>query len=85
MKQPSDEFETAKSMRKYQTDIRSELHFQALERIVRKFNSGRISEVEADKQISYINDVRKKYLDIKSARYTPMSIQKLESIYLAFS
>lgn len=85
MKNPNDEFEAANNERKYLTDTRSELHFHALERIVNKFNRGLISEVEADKQITYINEVRKKYLDIKSARYTPMSIQKLESIYLAFS
>ena len=83
MKNPNDEFEAAKKKRTYLTDIGSELHYQALERIVKRFNSGRISEAEADKRISYINDVRNKYLDIKSERYTPMSIQKLESIYLA--
>ena len=85
MKNPNDEFEAAKSERKYLTDACSELHYHALEGIVRKFNCGRISEVEADQQISYINDIRKKYLDIKSVRYTPISIEKLEAIYHAYS
>ena len=49
MKKSNDEFETANSIRKYQIDTRNELHFQALERIVRNFNSGLLSEVEADK------------------------------------
>jgi len=41
--------------------------------------------IEADQNISTINDIRKKYLDIKSVRYTPISIQNLEEIYLASS
>ncbi len=72
-------------MRKYLSNIGSELHFQALKRIVNKFNSGQISGIEADQNISTINDIRKKYLDIKSVRYTPISIQNLEEIYLASS
>ena len=85
MKNPNDELEAAKSMRKYQSDIPSKLHFEALERIVNRFNSGQISAIEADKQLSYINNIRNKHLDIKSERYAPTSVQKLESIYLACS
>ncbi|MGB5279846.1 MAG: hypothetical protein WBN37_00860 [Arenicellales bacterium] len=85
MKNPNHEFESVKNMRKYLSNIGSELHFQALKRIVNKFNSGQISGIEADQNISTINDIRKKYLDIKSVRYTPISIQNLEEIYLASS
>jgi histone H3/H4 len=48
MKKAHNEFETISSIRKYQTDTRNELRLQALERIVRNFNSGLFSEVEAD-------------------------------------
>ena len=48
MKKSHDEFETISSIRKYQTDTRNELRLQALEKIVRNFNSGLFSEVEAD-------------------------------------
>jgi len=42
MKNPNHEFESVKNMRKYLSNIGSELHFQALKRIVNKFNSGQI-------------------------------------------
>ena len=72
-------------MLKYQTSISSKLHYQALERIVKKYNSGAISAKVADKKIKAINEIRQKHDDIKSAHYMPISIQKLEVLYLAYS
>lgn len=85
MKNPNHEFESASFMLKYQTSLNSRLHFQALERIVNKYNSGTMSAEVADKKINTINDLRMKYDDVKSLRYIPMSIQKLEMLYDSYS
>ena len=85
MKDPNHELESAISMRKYQSSFSSELHFQALEKIVNKYNDGLISVKVANKKIDSINDIRKKFTDIKSIRYVPISIQKLEALYRACS
>ncbi len=85
MKDPNHELESAKSMRKYLTSRSSELHYKALERIVSKYNNGSISVEEANKKINDINEIRKKYLDIKSVNFIPISVQKLEVLYLAYS
>ena len=85
MKDPNHELESAKSMRKYLTSSSSELHYKALERIVSKYNNGSISVEEANKKINEINEIRKKHLDIKSVNFVPISVQKLEVLYLAYS
>lgn len=85
MKDPNFELESAKFFLKYQTSRSSRLHFQALERIVSKYNSGSISAKVADKKIKAINDIRNKHDDIKSLHYIPISIKKLEVLYLAYS
>ena len=85
MKDPNHELESAKSMRKYLTSRSSDLHYKALERIVSKYNNGSISMEEANKKINEINEIRKKHLDIKSVNFVPVSVQKLEELYLAYS
>ena len=85
MKDPNHELESAKSMRKYLTSRSNELHYKALVRIVSKYNNGLISVEEANKKINDINEIRKKYLDIKSVNFVPISVQKLEVLYLAYS
>lgn len=85
IKNPNHELESAKFLLKYQTSSSSKLHYQALERIVNKYNSGSISAKVADKKIKAINEIRQKHDDIKSVQYMPISIQKLEVLYLAYS
>lgn len=85
MNDPNHQLESAKFFLKYQSSSSSKLHYQALERIVGKYNSGSISEKVAEKKIKAINEIRNKYDDIKSVRYIPISIQKLEVLYLAYS
>lgn len=82
---PNVELDAEKSMSKYQTSITNQLYIEALERIVNKFNCGCISAKVADKKIKAIKDIRMKYLDIKSVRYVPMSTDKLEMLYCAYS
>lgn len=85
MKDPNHELASAKFLLKYQTSYSSKLHFQALERIVNKYNSGSLSKEEANDRMKAINAIRKDHDDIKSERYIPVSIQKLEVLYLAYS
>ena len=85
IKNPNHELESARFLLKYQTSSSSKLHYQALERIVKKYNGGSISANVADKKIKAINEIRQKHDDIKSVRYIPISIQKLEVLYIAYS
>jgi len=85
MKYTNHELESSTSMSKYLSSLSSELHFQALERVVNKYNDGLVSEKVANKMIDSINDLRNKYTNLKSMHYAPMPTQKLEALYRAYS
>lgn len=84
MKDPNHELESAKFFIKYQSSIGINLHLQALERIVDKYNDGSISAEAADKQIRAVHDIRAKFDDIKSSSYVNVSIEHLEMLYLEY-
>lgn len=85
MKYPNNELESSTSMSKYLSSLSSELHFQALERVVHKYNDGLVSEKAANKMIDSINDIKKNSTNLKSMHYLPMPTQKLEALYRAYS
>ena len=58
MRDPNQELESARSMRKYLSCRTSELHLEALERIVNKYNQGLISKDETSNLIDLINSIR---------------------------
>ena len=84
MKDPNNELESARFYQKYISSYNNKLHFQALERIVAKYNDGSISAEVADKQIRSINDIRNKYEDVKSESYASISTEHLEMLYLEY-
>ena len=85
MKYPNHELESSTTISKYLSSLSSELHFQALERVVNKYNDGLVTEKAANKMIDSINDVRKKYTNLKSMHYAPIPTQKLEALYRRYS
>lgn len=84
MKYSNHELESP-SMSKYLSSLSSELHYQALERVVNKYNDGLVTERAANKMIDSINDIRKKYTNLKSMHYLPIPTKKLEALYRAYS
>ena len=84
MRDPNQELESARSMRKYLSCRASKLHLEALERIVNKYNQGMISKEETSNLIDLINSIRNDFTNIKSKYYIPTSVIKLEEQYLAF-
>lgn len=85
MRDPNQELKSARSMRKYLSCRASELHLEALERIVNKYNQGSISKEETSHLIDLINSIRNNFTNIKSKYYIPTSVKKLEEQYLAFT
>ena len=85
MKYLNHELESSTRISKYLSSLSSELHFQALERVVNKYNDGLVTEKAANKMIDSINDVRKKYTNLKSMHYAPIPTQKLEALYRTYS
>ena len=84
MKDPNYELESARINQKYISSFNSKLHFQALERIVAKYNDGSISAEIAHTQIRAINDIRNKYDDVTSEIYASISSEHLELLYLEY-
>lgn len=85
MRDPNQELESARSMRKYLSCHASKLHLEALERIVNKYNQGSISKKEASDLIDLIIKIRDDYTNVKSKYYIPTSVKKLEEQYRAFT
>ena len=85
MKYLNHELESSTRISKYLSSLSSELHFQALERVVNKYNDGLVTEKAANKMIDSINDVRKTYTNLKSMHYAPIRTQKLEALYRRYS
>ena len=84
MKDPNYELESARINQKYISSFNSKLHFQALERIVAKYNDGSISAEIAHTQIRAIHDIRNKYDDTTSEFHTSISNEHLELLYLEY-
>ena len=85
MRNPNYELDSARIMRKYLSCRASELHLEALERVVKKYNQGSISREEASNLIDLINSIRNDFTNIKSKYYIPTSVNKLEDQYRAFT